>query len=612
MRKILFLVALFMATFTFAQTLGLNNESVRQHAMLQGKTKADFTLLRKNAKVEQLSKEKLQVAMKAPVAEGETAYLVYYAGGEVDFTDAAVAATITVSGATATLEGFSIYSMQENPVVLTGTVSNNGTTITIPPTELYEDFLTDGVNSYSLCFGSITSDGTPTDLVLTQDDYGRFLSTNDMGVLFYAGTTNSYVGYYDWYSSIEMSAMTNLVPYYSSDDYWYYGIDTATGNFASLTGIMGVVSANAGTVDFTSYVTYLNDYDYTMNWQYGKSTSTDDVLQMPVSSSDLSFPTAVAAYNGVNSVAYGMGEGASLTAGGASTIEGVDYGITTWNPWGGMVFPVLSGPTLEYAYGKRTVYLDENTEDKVAGVVCYYPNKGGQFSFAGIDALIVAPQALSGSLKATVISTELYQGFPMIGDTIAYTQDVTLNQMDVFGTTQDGYSYGMLSFADFYQEQDGFDVAVDNVTIDEPFIVVISGFDATEAGIFMDAMSDFSKTVLGMTENVFSLTSTGYLVRHSYYRNPAVIFRGATLSGNGSSIDAVASEDGNIKVGFDGSAWSLTYAEGIRGVQVVNVAGQVVADYALDGTSATIPASALAKGLYILKFDNGQTVKVMK
>ena len=82
------------------------------------------------------------------------------------------------------------------------------------------------------------------------------------------------------------------------------------------------------------------------------------------------------------------------------------------------------------------------------------------------------------------------------------------------------------------------------------------------------------------------------------------------VQGDVTSISTV--ENAQLNVINNGDSFALSYAEGIRGVQVVNVAGQVVADYALDGTSATIPAAALAKGLYILKFDNGQSVKVMK
>ena len=91
-----------------------------------------------------------------------------------------------------------------------------------------------------------------------------------------------------------------------------------------------------------------------------------------------------------------------------------------------------------------------------------------------------------------------------------------------------------------------------------------------------------------------------------------IYFYDAYVDQNAASISDIAADNQSINVINNGDSFALSYAEGIRGVQVVNVAGQVVADYALDGTSATIPASALAKGLYILKFDNGQTVKVMK
>lgn len=75
---------------------------------------------------------------------------------------------------------------------------------------------------------------------------------------------------------------------------------------------------------------------------------------------------------------------------------------------------------------------------------------------------------------------------------------------------------------------------------------------------------------------------------------------------------ASAKSEADIKVVSSVNAFELTYPEAVTSVQVVNVAGQVVATYALEGTSATIPAANLVNGLYLLKFDNGATVKVMK
>ena len=75
---------------------------------------------------------------------------------------------------------------------------------------------------------------------------------------------------------------------------------------------------------------------------------------------------------------------------------------------------------------------------------------------------------------------------------------------------------------------------------------------------------------------------------------------------------ASAKSEADIKVVSSVNAFELTYPEAVTSVQVVNVAGQVIATYALEGTSATIPAANLVNGLYLLKFDNGATVKVMK
>lgn len=69
---------------------------------------------------------------------------------------------------------------------------------------------------------------------------------------------------------------------------------------------------------------------------------------------------------------------------------------------------------------------------------------------------------------------------------------------------------------------------------------------------------------------------------------------------------------GKVNVVCIDNAFSVSYPEGMASVEVVNVAGQKVATYNLEGTSATIPAAGLANGLYLLRFNDGTTVKVMK
>lgn len=84
-----------------------------------------------------------------------------------------------------------------------------------------------------------------------------------------------------------------------------------------------------------------------------------------------------------------------------------------------------------------------------------------------------------------------------------------------------------------------------------------------------------------------------------------------TQGGDAASISAVESS-ASVTAAFNGAAFEVSYPEGVNAVQVINVAGQVVAEYSLNGTSATIPATAMANGMYVLKFNNGSVVKVMR
>lgn len=62
-----------------------------------------------------------------------------------------------------------------------------------------------------------------------------------------------------------------------------------------------------------------------------------------------------------------------------------------------------------------------------------------------------------------------------------------------------------------------------------------------------------------------------------------------------------------------GDNFELSYSEGITNVTVSNVAGQALATYELPAVGKyTMPASNLSKGMYILKFNNNQTIKVIK
>lgn len=79
--------------------------------------------------------------------------------------------------------------------------------------------------------------------------------------------------------------------------------------------------------------------------------------------------------------------------------------------------------------------------------------------------------------------------------------------------------------------------------------------------------------------------------------------------GEGGVATTVA--DNNATVTVEGENFVVTAPESVTAAEVYNVAGQKVAQAAVAGT-ATIDASALANGLYIVKLNNGTAVKVVK
>ena len=64
-------------------------------------------------------------------------------------------------------------------------------------------------------------------------------------------------------------------------------------------------------------------------------------------------------------------------------------------------------------------------------------------------------------------------------------------------------------------------------------------------------------------------------------------------------------------VTVDGDNFVVKANDNVAKAEVFTAAGQKVAEAAVNGTT-TIAAAALANGLYIVKLDNGTTVKVVK
>lgn len=75
-----------------------------------------------------------------------------------------------------------------------------------------------------------------------------------------------------------------------------------------------------------------------------------------------------------------------------------------------------------------------------------------------------------------------------------------------------------------------------------------------------------------------------------------------------STIEASA-----IKATVTNENFELTYPVGISNVMILNVSGQTLASYELPTSGKyTISTANLSKGMYLLKFDNNQTIKVIK
>lgn len=89
--------------------------------------------------------------------------------------------------------------------------------------------------------------------------------------------------------------------------------------------------------------------------------------------------------------------------------------------------------------------------------------------------------------------------------------------------------------------------------------------------------------------------------------NPVNIY---VIQGEGSGVESVVATSA-AKVTVEGGNFVVNAPEAINGVTVYNVAGQAVAASEIAGTT-TVDASSLAKGVYVLRFNDGSTVKVIK
>ena len=81
------------------------------------------------------------------------------------------------------------------------------------------------------------------------------------------------------------------------------------------------------------------------------------------------------------------------------------------------------------------------------------------------------------------------------------------------------------------------------------------------------------------------------------------------IQGEG-GVKAVASDA--VKVSVAGGNFNIKANAGVNSVAIYTVAGQLVKKAALVAGDNVVPASDLAKGVYVLKFNNNYAVKAVK
>ncbi|MGN0036992.1 MAG: T9SS type A sorting domain-containing protein [Bacteroidaceae bacterium] len=547
------------------------------------------------------------LATKAGITPSENLWMGYMtAGFFAQFDDLSIPVTITVDEQTkvVTLDGLQLF---DGANLVTGTLVDDKTIKIAPQTLIKDAFQTkDGV--FDMCLAAVGNDIMDIELTLDEKT-GQWTFNSQTGVLvYYAGLPTDFKGIYYAYTEFTLTCTTNLPAYYTTNDLWNYAFDQD----GEMKAMQAVVSDKASTIDWTSYLQYFEGYQ--IGWSLDGSTigAEGSPYAMPVANA--TYPICVGVYNDVQTPAYGYPAEAGITVGGTSYDEMTDYGFTTFQPGYGTAAPLNIWN--EYLYGQGEQYNSSSKAyTKNVAVISYYPNKGNAFSFSAMDLYLMAAQDATGDLVVSIIKATLSdKGWPQFEDKDIVAQGMaSISDLQVWNQYESNkvyFNYGLLPIASFVDVQTGQPLSA--VEMDGPFVVVVAGFNNVNAGLFADAVSDYSKSIIGDYESVFLWTEDNALFRTGAYKAPAIFFRGAAV-GNAVGIQSVVSgQNGNIKVMSDGESFNVVYPEGMNSVEVINVAGQTVANYSLEGTSASISAAGLNNGMYMLKFNDGTTVKVVK
>lgn len=198
-------------------------------------------------------------------------------------------------------------------------------------------------------------------------------------------------------------------------------------------------------------------------------------------------------------------------------------------------------------------------------------------------------------------------------DTLAVAH-CTANQLlyPLAGQVQGGENLFVMPFDLLTKDQFGFEMPA-TISVDCAINVsfTASNLGNSDFSIYSTVNPDANEIVYARMG--LSMYSEGALVNEGYLSltgSYAFQLNAQFLEG-GVGVDEVGVAASAAKVAVVGGDFVVTAPEAINAVTVYNVAGQAVAASEVAGTT-TVSGQSLAKGVYILRFNDGSSVKVVK
>lgn len=178
----------------------------------------------------------------------------------------------------------------------------------------------------------------------------------------------------------------------------------------------------------------------------------------------------------------------------------------------------------------------------------------------------------------------------------------------------EGYdSYIVLPFNLLSKDQFGFEMPA-TITVNDPILVTVTPVNNGTADWSIWCNTEDVPNAIGYSMMDLETTSSGTLQLGGFMSNLGIFMNlDVNYVADPSGVeDVVSKTDATCaKVAVVGGDFVVTAPEAINAVTVYNVAGQAVAASEVAGTT-TVSGQSLAKGVYILRFNDGSSVKVVK